>query len=86
MTYILNGKLLRVSFQCVFQPGFGFKRGGYSCICRNGYLIKGELVEGKDQSLIDQALFYCLPRQCKSLSQSIVHRLNIVYVSYGTKE
>ena len=46
---------LLLSFQCVFQPGQGWTRGGYQCICRHGFyslrqkgVFNGTLIEGKN--------------------------------------
>ena len=44
-----------LSFQCVFQPGQGWTRGGYQCVCRRGFyslsqkgVFNGTLIEGKN--------------------------------------
>ena len=46
---------LLLSFQCVFQLGQGWTRGGYQCVCRRGFyslrqksVFNGTLIEGKN--------------------------------------
>lgn len=46
---------LLLTFQCVFQPGQGWTRGGYKCVCRSGFyslrqkdVFNGTLIEGKN--------------------------------------
>jgi len=46
---------LLLSLQCAFQPGQGWTRGGYQCVCRPGFyslrqkgVFNGTLIEGKN--------------------------------------
>ena len=53
--------LIIVSVQCVFQPGHGWVRGGYTCQCKPGYysattknMFNGSLVEVTRTIFIEQ--------------------------------
>jgi len=46
---------LLLSLKCVPQPGQGWTRGGYQCVCRRGFyslrqkgVFNGTLIEGKN--------------------------------------
>jgi len=60
---------LLLSFQCVFQPGQGWTRGGYQCVCRRGFyslrqkgIFNGTLIEGKNFPHNSNMSFY---RKCE---------------------